>query len=326
MLDVRPRILVFYVVSGCDCRCAMCEIWQDRRQLTLDPAAVAREIGAWRAAGLERCVLSGGEPLRHPRLPELLDAFAGTPCTLLTSGIALAERSALLAGGTVDDVIVSLDGPPDLHDRIRGRGDAFERLRAGVAALRRVAPELRVSGRCTVQARNCGALRATVATAHELGLDGLSFLAVDTHSTAFNRGSASTAAGVHLLLPGLREIELLEVELDRLEREHGSDLDSGFIVESAAKLRRRLLAHFRAELGLGPRLPVTCNAPWVSAVVETDGSLRPCFFQPAAGRWDPEAMPLLEAWRGPTAAAARDGLDVATDPTCQRCVCNLNLR
>jgi hypothetical protein len=26
-----------------------------------------------------------------------------------------------------------------------------------------------------------------------------------------------------------------------------------------------------------------CNAPWVSAVVETDGAVRPCFFQQAIG-------------------------------------------
>ena len=56
----------------------------------------------------------------------------------------------------------------------------------------------------------------------------------------------------------------------------------GFVVETPEKLRR-IVDHFRSHLGL--RLPVAprCNAPWVSAVLESDGVVRPCFFHRPIG-------------------------------------------
>lgn len=329
--DSRFRILILYVVSGCDCRCAMCSIWRDGRGLAMEPESIAAEIDAWRAAGLERIVLSGGEPLRHPRLAALLGALACTPCTLLTSGMTLEAQAPLLAEGPVDDVIVSLDGPPDLHNRIRGRADAYARVERGVARLRSLAPHLRISARCTVQRANVHALRQTVDSARALGLAGISFLAVDAHSQAFNRselpdavsGDHGPAAG---LLPDAQGLSDLEQELAALFASHGEAFAKGFIAESPAKLRRRLLEHFRAELGLGPRPGVGCNAPWVSAVVEADGQVRPCFFHAPTGRWQPGTRDLLTSWLEPEAAAFRAGLDVASHPLCQRCVCNLNLR
>lgn len=320
----RLRILVLYAFSRCDCRCGMCDIWRETESRSLDPAAIAAELPAWRAAGLERVVLSGGESLLHPRPAELLAALQGVPVTLLSSGISLARQVSLLAASSVDEVIVSLDGPRPLHDRIRGRADAFARLADGVAALRREAPAMRVSARCTVQAANLAQLRSTVVQARELGLDGISFLAVDAHSGAFNRGAAPDG-GPAGLLPDPRGLDDLEAELGALEIEERQAFADGFIAERPEKLRRRLLAHFRAELGLGERPPLACNAPWVSAVVEADGRLRPCFFHQTVGAWRPGALPLLDAFHGAAALAFRDRLRVAEDGICQRCVCNLNL-
>ncbi|MCX6620443.1 MAG: SPASM domain-containing protein [Acidobacteria bacterium] len=95
-----------------------------------------------------------------------------------------------------------------------------------------------------------------------------------------------------------------------------------FIRESPAKLRRIPL-HFRAELGLEAPVAPVCNAPWVSAVVESDGTVRPCFFHPPIGRIGPETT-LLDVWGGPEAVAFRNHLEVETNAICRRCVCSLN--
>jgi hypothetical protein len=59
----------------------------------------------------------------------------------------------------------------------------------------------------------------------------------------------------------------------------------------------------------------------VSAVLEPGGVLRPCFFQA------PYAMhpDLAAGVNGEQAVAFRRSLDVATNETCRRCVCSLNL-
>jgi Fe-coproporphyrin III synthase len=97
-----------------------------------------------------------------------------------------------------------------------------------------------------------------------------------------------------------------------------------FVAESPEKLRK-IVRHFRAHLGdVEPIAPV-CNAPWVSAVVETDGVVRPCFFHRPIGKIDANTS-LMDVINSPEAVQFRTGLDVASDSTCRRCVCSLHWR
>jgi radical SAM protein with 4Fe4S-binding SPASM domain len=66
-----------------------------------------------------------------------------------------------------------------------------------------------------------------------------------------------------------------------------------------------------------------CNAPWVSAVVESDGAIRPCFFHKAIGNIHEGS--LLDVLNGDEALRFRRELDVSTNPTCRNCVCSLFL-
>ncbi len=52
--------------------------------------------------------------------------------TILSTGLLL-ERHAAAIAAHVDDVIVSLDGPREVHNRIRVCPGAFEKLAAGVS-------------------------------------------------------------------------------------------------------------------------------------------------------------------------------------------------
>src|SRR5205823_1489535 len=114
-------------------------------------------------------------------------------------------------------------------------------------------------------------------------------------------------------------------EIDALEREHAADCASGFIAESPAKLRRRLTQYYAALLGQADFAPNDCNAPWVSSVIESDGTVRPCFFQPPLG--NVHAAGSLDAvLNSPEAIAWREGLDTRRDAICRRCVCTLALR
>jgi radical SAM protein with 4Fe4S-binding SPASM domain len=58
-------------------------------------------------------------------------------------------------------------------------------------------------------------------------------------------------------------------------------------------------------------------------VVEADGAVRPCFFQPALGSL--HDRPLEQLLNSPEARVFRRELDVRRDPVCRRCVCTLNL-
>ena len=93
-------------------------------------------------------------------------------------------------------------------------------------------------------------------------------------------------------------------------------------METPEKLRR-IAEHFRAHLGMAEPVAPLCNAPWVSAVIEADGTVRPCFFHAPIGDLR-NGQSLTEVLNGPEARRFRSQLDVAANPVCRRCVCSLH--
>jgi hypothetical protein len=165
-------------------------------------------------------------------------------------------------------------------------------------------------------------LRATVQTAKDHGLNSISFLAVDAVSHAFNRPQGWTQPRAESVILNAQQVETLDTEMENLIREFSADLNSGFVAETPAKLRR-IVQQFRVYLGQSKPVAPRCNAPWVSAVVSAEGDVRPCFFHPAFGNI--HDLSFEDIVNSPQALRFRDELDIATNPICQRCVCSLHL-
>jgi hypothetical protein len=172
-----------------------------------------------------------------------------------------------------------------------------------------------------VQRANHALLRQTVLAAHSLSLDSISFLAADVSSQAFNRELVWPGERQNEIALSAIEVAALQTEIDLLIHEHSDDIASRFIVESPEKLYR-IVRHFRAHLGQLPAEAPRCNAPWVSAVVEVDGTLRPCFFHPKIGTLN--ASTLDEALNSEEALSFRSTLNIRENPVCRRCVCSLH--
>jgi MoaA/NifB/PqqE/SkfB family radical SAM enzyme len=233
----------------------------------------------------------------------------------------LLQKKADIVATGFDDIIISIDGPPQIHDQIRRVSGAFRTIQNGVMEVRARRPRIPISCRTTVQKLNHTHLRATVSAARSLGLDSISFLAADISSAAFNREERWAPERQSEIALSRAELIELEEEIELLIRIHQEDIGQGFIAESSAKLRR-IGTRFRERLdGTPPKAPI-CNAPWVSAVIEVDGSVRPCFFHPVIG--NAQQLTLDEAINTDAALSFRSRLKIASNPTCQQCVCSLN--
>ena len=313
-------ILVLDVHSRCNCRCVMCDIWKRDTVREIHPDDLARQLPAIEKLRVQWVVLTGGEPLMHSQLFALCAPLRklGIRITLLTTGLLLS-RFAEDVAREINDVIVSLDGPPAIHDRIRRVPNAFQHVRDGIRAVRAIDPKFPVSARSTVQRANAFHLMETVSAARDLGCNSISFLAADIHSSAFNRSEEVSSETSQCLL-------LREDELDRLDSEVEKLILSGecggFVAESPHKMRR-IVDHFRWYLGIGDPIAPMCNAPWVSAVMNADGAVQPCFFHRPIGHTGSH-MPLDAVLNGPEALAFRGSLRVAENETCRKCVCSLN--
>ena len=165
-----PTFVQLRVTNLCNLRCKMCGQWGDtgifRGQSGADATdgALEREriqelIGAKRQLALSDYVrlldelaparpiisLFGGEPFLYPDILPLIREIKarGLTCTVITNGGRLEALARELVEIGIDSVAVSIDGPPDVHDRIRGRSDSFAKAAAGIRAVARWQKELK---------------------------------------------------------------------------------------------------------------------------------------------------------------------------------------
>ena len=125
------------LTQNCNARCKFCYLWGDGKWHTGKSAKTVRREMDYDA--LERfirdtcthkysfsAVLSGGEPLLYSRLNDLLTLCGQNRIKvhLQTNGYLLDRFHAMIVSN-VFAVVVSLDGPPEIHDSVSGVKDLF---------------------------------------------------------------------------------------------------------------------------------------------------------------------------------------------------------
>jgi MoaA/NifB/PqqE/SkfB family radical SAM enzyme len=310
-------LVIFYPTSRCNSRCVSCDWWKCSGAGDLSLEEIEEVADALPALGTRLVLFSGGEPLLRPEVFEAARMFRanGTRLHLLTSGVLL-ERCAGEVARHFSRVIVSLDATTEaLYRAVRGVA-ALTTVEKGVARLRQLAPDVPVTARATLHRFNFRELPRLIDHARAMALDGISFLPADVSSGAFGR---ERAPGEIRLALDEAEVEEFEALVEETIAARVDDFESGFIAESPAKLRR-LPQYYAALAGDGPFPPVACNAPYMSVVVEADGSVRPCFFHDPVGNVRYAPLGAIVARNLP---AFRRALDVASNPVCVRCVCSM---
>jgi MoaA/NifB/PqqE/SkfB family radical SAM enzyme len=312
--------------SSCNCRCVMCDIWMgNASQQQLGREDIESLLDSFRQLGTRWVVMSGGEALMNPNLFQLCRLLKDNGIrriSILSTGLLLKKYAAEVIEG-VDEVIVSLDGSEPVHDAIRRVPRAYGRLEEGVRAVKERRSDFPITGRCVIQRLNFADWPNIIDAARDIGLDQISFLAADVSTDAFNRPELwdeQRRTEVNLYP---EQLPMMRAVLETLTSDYAADFENGFIAESPSKLWR-IYEYYAALHAEGPFPPVQCNAPWVSAVIEADGTVRPCFFHRPMGNI--RDLSLLELVNRPEEIAFRRNLDLERDDICRKCVCTLNLR
>ena len=121
------------------------------------------------------CSVTGGEPLLRPDLDAILEilAEAGFALDLLSNGTLIDRRWAeTLASAGVRSVQVSIEGPEEIHDRLRG-ARSYRAAMEGAAHL--VAAGLPVTLNMTLSRLNALYLETLIATAADTGVAQVGF-------------------------------------------------------------------------------------------------------------------------------------------------------
>jgi MoaA/NifB/PqqE/SkfB family radical SAM enzyme len=302
----------------------MCDIWKDNKnlkQLTEDD--IAGLMGTLKELGTQLVLMSGGEALLNKnffRFCAMLSA-EGIKVSLHSTGLTLAQHAENIVEH-VHDVIISLDGDEELHNSIRNIPNAYAKMKTGIEAIKAIDSNFHIAGRSVIHRLNFRSWAKIIDSARRLGLKSISFLPADVSSHAFNREVLWSERRQDEVLPAKEDLPVLREIIEYIINEYEADISSRFIAESAEKLRN-IYGYYAAIYGLNEFPFKKCNAPWVSTVIEADGTVRPCFFLPSLGNF--RKTPLKEILNGSGAIQFRKGLDMDQNDTCKRCVCYLNL-
>jgi Fe-coproporphyrin III synthase len=318
-------IVILMPHSACNCRCVMCDIWKGNNNLSqLTETDVQELMATLKSLGTRQVLMSGGEALLNPNFFRFCEILRNEKLkiTLLSTGLTLKKNAALLVKW-VDDIIVSLDGDEETHDRIRNIPGAFNKMAEGITAIKTLKPDLKITCRTVIHRLNYTVWPKIIDSAKSLGLDQVSFLPADVSSHAFNRQQAWDEPRRHEILLSEKDIDELKMIMNDLFINYKNDFENRFIAESPDKIRN-IYFYYAAYYGYNSFPYKKCNAPWVSTVIEADGTVRPCFFHEAYGNIKNER--LNEIINSETAIDFRRNLNMAKNETCLKCVCYLNLK
>lgn len=322
-ISVLP-IAILMPHSACNCRCVMCDIWKgnkNTKQLTEED--VEGVLTSLKLLDTKRVLMSGGEALLNKNFFAFCELIKkqNIKVTLLSTGLTL-ERNAEKIIKLVDEVIVSLDGDEAKHDEIRNITGAYSELKKGVRALKRIKSDFKISGRSVIHQLNYKNWDKIIVSAKDIGLDSISFLPADVTSEAFNREEPWEKEKQESVLIKQLELPQFQEMINKLNRQFKNEFETKYILESPEKIQK-MHQYYQAHYGLANFPYKNCNAPWVSTVIEADGTVRPCFFHDGLGSIKEDNLyGILNSNKG---LAYRRSLDVQTNPTCVKCVCYLNL-
>ncbi len=136
-----PDIAVLVPTLRCNLHCPYC-FQRDEAGLAWQPQDGAElSLAEWQGVVAElaslgpHVIVIGGELFLYRDALKLLRAVkqAGLPLTVITNGIALPRVAAELLEIGLDRLIVSLDGPPEIHNAVRGHRRGYQLATEGIA-------------------------------------------------------------------------------------------------------------------------------------------------------------------------------------------------
>lgn len=268
---LRPWLyhVIVHVTDRCNLRCKTCFVEFGRKDLSVDEAArLSAKLGYIPALDL-----GGGEPFLHRDLPGVCRQFRFGSVTIPTNGqfqdrvIGAVQTLVSEHPGKVT-IALSLDGPQDINDAIRGPG-TYAKAMETFHALRAISG-LTLKVNTVVNNRNAERI---VEFAREIrGLN------PDYHSLLLLRGDPLAPEEVQL-----PEMALLH-EITPALREVWRSYSFG---HPWNPLLRRLMVNYqmymwRQQLDMieHQRAPFQCKAPRYNKVVYSDGQTSMCELMP----------------------------------------------
>ena len=310
-----PYRMTFAVTNRCQARCSMCNIWQKPTDNELSLA----EIDALfcKAGRFSWVNLTGGELFQRADIEQILLTIIrrcrqlyllNFPTNGIQTGEIVTAVDTILKQTPLPRLIVSvsMDGPPDLHDSIRGMPGCWNQALQTYRSLKRLGSErFSVYLGYTIQAANSGRFYDTIAACRNVcpGVTIDDFHVNLAHHSGHyydNTDNDALAEPVHA------ESELVEIASQRRHRPF----------DPVSFAERRYQHHLSEFLKTGT-VALTCQAAAASCFIDPQGTVFPCsMFDAPLGSLRDNDMDLYRIWRSAARQELRGHIRSGRCPGC----------
>jgi MoaA/NifB/PqqE/SkfB family radical SAM enzyme len=269
-------------------------------------------------------ILSGGEPLLYSHFAVLADQLKRYRCFayVCTNGVFIERHLSSIRDNPYLIFYVSIDGPREVNDRLRGEG-TFERAVAGIRALKGLKPNPYVGVQITLQSGNVGHLHRTCREMVALGVDwiliNLQWFVTPEQASQYE----AVLAREYGVRPTSHLGFLAPYRLDRDEfvRQCHQICAERWPIQISSYLRKPEDIHVYLDHPEANPYNDFCFKEWIRMDILPDAKVTPCIQYPDLTFGSLKEGSVMDTWNGAAFARFRTRIRRQPLPVCSRCYC-----
>ena len=252
------KSLFIHITRRCNLHCSHCYVSATDSHTDLDAATIISSIDTLVEQGGDGLTISGGEPLLHPDIIEIL-SYASKRLTvrLLTNGSLIDRKMASFLAELGIFIQISLDGSTaSIHDAIRGDG-SYNRVIEAIQLLHAQGAGERLNLCTTLMERNANDWQQMIALAENKNIPLLRFLHLR------KVGRAGNHLGARQLSPSEYQKFIAHINQMQFQSNHKVELTCGM-----SGLLLKMPESFKTD-------DIWCPVGRM-LVIDTNGNVYPC--------------------------------------------------
>ncbi len=293
-----PETISLFLTRRCNLRCPMCGQWGEKGSFKdLGEDVIKDELDAEEIRLLiddingfkPNITLFGGEPMLYPSWMDVVGYVKshGMRCNMVTNGVLLDQYIDRIIKVGLDEIVFSLDGPEEVHDRMRGRKGTFKRAIKGFKGLQALKKERSlkkpiVSINSTIFEYNYDSIDEVRDVAEDIGADSITFHHLlflskemcDRHNAIFEPRFGNRCMDWY----GFVRDELPDIDVDELisKKRWVEEKKGGVKVFFYPNFTDDEIRRYYTDWEfLSDSYPNRCMSLWMAAYIFPDGSVRP---------------------------------------------------
>ena len=334
-----PQWLVLGVNNVCNLHCKMCDVGTEtlntnfaqnlvgtqplNMPVDLLKTVIDQTAKRWQSAKLGYAFT---EPSIYPHLVDTLDYAQGNKLhtSLTTNGLNLRKISSDISRAGLNEIFISLDGPEEVHDVIRGHTGSFRRAVDGIESLLDCRSRPAISVFCVITEWNTGRLKDFADFFARYPLAKLGFMhpnftpdyVAQQHNARYGTSYPATESNVACTNFAKTDLDELWQQMLQIRR-----AEYPFPISFSPEIHKRQdldAFYHRPETFVGKR----CIDVFRNMMIKSDGTVIPahgrCYNYPVGNVYKSE---LSTIWNSSAFARIRRDLKTAGGlfPACSRC-------